>query len=195
MRELIEEMDTRFRGFAPEFTGDPKRSMFRIHRDTRFSADKSPYKTHAACWFRHRQASHKVGSEAEAGGAGFYFHLQPGTSFVGGGIWRPPRPVLSRLRDGIAEQHKALEKILNQGAFTRRFKGLDDDDVLQRTPRGYRDDHPAAALLRYKSFTVGRPLSDKQVTGGRLGALLQSQFAAMLPLVRWLNGVLGLAVR
>src|SRR2546426_5070919 len=65
MRVLIEEMDVRLARFAPEITGDPKRSMFRIHRDIRFSKDKSPYKTHAACWFRHNAADHRVGGDAE----------------------------------------------------------------------------------------------------------------------------------
>jgi uncharacterized protein (TIGR02453 family) len=64
MRELIEEMDVQFARFAPELVGDPRRSMFRIYRDIRFSKDKSPYKTHAACWFYHRDGSHTVGSWA-----------------------------------------------------------------------------------------------------------------------------------
>ncbi len=105
MRELIEEMDARFARFAPEMGGDPKRSMFRINRDIRFSKDKSPYKTHAACWFKHRSASTKVGSEANDGSAGFYFHLEPGKSFVGAGLWMPPRPQLTKLREAIAEDH------------------------------------------------------------------------------------------
>src|ERR1043166_7519784 len=99
MRELIEELDVRFADFAPEIGGDPKRSMFRINRDIRFSKDKSPYKTHAACWFHHRSATGRVGAEANEGSAGFYFHLQPGgKSCVAGGLWMPPRPQLSRLR-------------------------------------------------------------------------------------------------
>ena len=65
MRDLIGEMNERFKTFAPEIGGDPKRSMFRINRDIRFSKDKSPYKTHAACWFNHRRASTRVGSEAD----------------------------------------------------------------------------------------------------------------------------------
>src|SRR5436309_15895072 len=108
MRELIEDLDVRFARFAPEITGDPKRSMFRINRDIRFSKDKSPYKTHVACWFRHQGASHKVGGEAEEGSAGLYFHLQPGKSFVGGGIWMPPRPALNKIRDAIAEDPRGL---------------------------------------------------------------------------------------
>src|SRR5205809_963807 len=73
MRELIEEMDVRMARFAPEVVGDAKRSMFRIYRDIRFSPDKSPYKTHASCWFFHRDGSRAVGREAggEGAGAGF----------------------------------------------------------------------------------------------------------------------------
>src|SRR5256884_7217494 len=84
MRHLIEEMDVRLARLAPEIIGDPKRSLFRIYRDIRFSADKSPYKTHAACWFYHRDGSRAVGREAAGGGAGFYFQIAPGDSFVGG---------------------------------------------------------------------------------------------------------------
>src|SRR6476660_9791750 len=103
MRELIEELDVRFAKFAPEIGGDPKRSMFRINRDIRFSKDKSPYKTHAAAWFHHRGTTGHVGSEADEGSAGFYLHVQPGESFTGAGIWMPPRPVLNNLRDAIAD--------------------------------------------------------------------------------------------
>src|SRR5438046_2469702 len=93
MRELIEDLDTRFAGFAPEIGGDPKRSMFRINRDIRFSKDKSPYKTHAACWFHHRGAARNVGAEAGEGSAGLYFHLEPGgKSMIRAGGWMPPRP-------------------------------------------------------------------------------------------------------
>src|SRR5690554_328608 len=104
MRLFVEDMDVRFARFAPEIIGDPKRSIFRIHRDVRFSRDKSPYKTHAACWFKHSHSAHGVGSERHGAGAGFYFHLEPGASFVAGGIWMPPRPSLNRLREAIAER-------------------------------------------------------------------------------------------
>ncbi|PYO44575.1 MAG: TIGR02453 family protein, partial [Gemmatimonadetes bacterium] len=75
MHALIEEMDVRLARLAPEIVGDAKRSMFRIYRDIRFSADKSPYKTHASCWFYHRDGSRAVGREAAGGGAGFYFQI------------------------------------------------------------------------------------------------------------------------
>src|SRR2546422_2585207 len=112
MRELIDDMNARLAKFAPEIGGDPKRSMFRINRDIRFSKDKSPYKTHAACWFHHRRATSRVGSEANEGSAGFYFHLQPGgKSGLGAGIWMPPRPQLNRLRDAIADDAAAFGRM------------------------------------------------------------------------------------
>src|SRR6478672_1527181 len=130
MRELIEDLDIRFAEFAPEIGGDPKRSMFRINRDIRFSKDKSPYKTHAACWFNHRNASTRVGSEADTGSAGFYFHLQPGKSFIGGGLWMPPRPSLNKLRDAIADDPAGFDRIAR--GLTKRYGGLDDEAVLKK---------------------------------------------------------------
>ena len=192
MRALIEEVDVRLARFAPEITGHPKRSMFRIYRDVRFSKDKSPYKTNAGCWFWHRDADPRVGDSAEGGGAGFYFHLQPGSSFTGAGIWMPPRPLLDKLRDAIAEDARGFERVVTDRGFVRRFGGLDDEHTLKRMPRGFADTHPAARWLKYQSFVAGRALSDKQVTSPRLAALLQEDFSRLLPLVRWLNGALGL---
>jgi uncharacterized protein (TIGR02453 family) len=190
MRELISDMDARLARFAPEIVGDVKRSMFRINRDIRFSKDKSPYKTHAACWFHHGSATRTVGSTANEGSGGFYFHLQPGSSFVGAGLWMPPRPQLNKLRDAIAENPDGFDAMART---LRRFGGLDDEAVLRRMPRGYAEHHPAAKWLRYRSFTAGRALTDGQVTGQRLPALLEKEFSALLPLVRWLNNALGFA--
>ena len=189
MRELIEELDARLAHFAPEIGGDPKRSMFRINRDTRFSKDKSPYKTNAGCWFNHRAASRRVGSEAAEGSAGFYFHLQPGKSFVGAGVWMPPRPLLEKLRDSIADDHRPFVRAVK--SLPKRFGGLDDAHVLTRMPRGYAPEHPAAEWLRYQSFVSGRQLTDAQVTSAKLPGLLAREFEETLPLVRWINGALG----
>ncbi len=192
MRALVEEMDVRLARFAPEIIGDPKRSMFRIHRDIRFSKDKSPYKTNAGCWFYHRDGASHVGREREGGGAGFYFHLQPGTCFAAGGLWMPPRPALNRLREAIAEDPKGFARAADSPAIRRRFGGLSDEAKLKRMPRGFADDHPAAKWLRHQSFTLHRTLTDAQVTSARLPALLEAEFTAILPLVRWLNAALGL---
>jgi uncharacterized protein (TIGR02453 family) len=192
LRDFVDEMDVRFARLAPEIVGDRKRSIFRIYRDVRFSDDKSPYKTNAGCWFYHRDGSHKVGQESHGGGAGFYFQLQPGNCFSGGGIWMPPKEALARIRDAIAERPAAFAKTVAAPAVARRFGGLDGDAMLKKTPRGYPPDHPAAEWLRYKSFTLGRAYTDARVVGPRLPQLLEDDFARMLPLVRWLNAALGL---
>jgi uncharacterized protein (TIGR02453 family) len=193
MVELVGEMDVRLSRLAPEMTGDPKRSVFRIYRDVRFSKDKSPYKTHAACWFFHTGASSKVGRESDGGGAGFYFHLEPGASAVGGGCWMPPRPALQRFRKHIAEDPAGWERIVLAPALKKRLGGLSEESMLSRVPRGFDCEHPAGRWLRLQSFTVGRSLTDAQVTSARLTTTLADDFARMLPLVRWLNSTLGFA--
>jgi len=192
MRELIEEMDVRLAHLAPEIIGDPKRSMFRIYRDIRFSTDKSPYKTHASCWFYHRDGTRGVGREAAGGGAGFYFQIAPGDSFTGGGMWMPPREALIKLRDAIAEDPESFAKIATDKRVMRRFGGLDEEAMLRRVPRGFAPDHPGARWLKFQSFVTGRALSDAQAVSARLPALLETDFKLMVPLVRWINQVLGL---
>ncbi len=189
---LVEEMDVRLAAFAPEMVGNPRRSPFRIHRDIRFSNDKSPYKTHAAAWFYHCDAGHGVGTATAHGGAGFYFHLEPGASQMGGGIWMPPRPTLNAIRTAIDESPRALSTILSKSAIRDEFGELADEARLSRMPRGYPDTHPAASLLKYQSFTVGRELSDAEVIGSGLIDTLVGAFERILPLVRWINTALGL---
>ncbi len=193
LQALVEAVDVRLASIAPEISGDPKGSIFRIHRDVRFSRDKSPYKTHAACWFYHRDAGPGVGGEAAGGGAGFYFHLAPEERFVGGGIWMPPRPSLDRIRQAIIEQQQSFEAIVLAPGFRRRFGPFDEEDMLKRLPRGYPLDHPAQRWLRYRSFTVGRELSRKEALGRGLPRILERDFQALTPLVRFLNRALGYA--
>jgi uncharacterized protein (TIGR02453 family) len=193
LRLLAEELDVRFAKLAPEFVAPPKHALFRIHRDVRFSKDKSPYKTHAALWVFHRDAGRGVGRDAH-GGAGFYFHLEPGASLVAGGFWMPPRPLLTRLRERIVEERQAFGRLLHAPAFVRRFGGLTDDEpgvMLTRVPRGFAPDHPAAHWLRFNSFTASRGLSDREALSGSLVDRLMSDYEALLPLVRWLNATLG----
>ena len=121
-----------------------------------------------------------------------YFHLQPRSSFTGAGIWMPPRPLLGKLRDAIAEDPRGFERVVKNQGFVRRFGGLDDEHTLKRMPRGFAETHAAARWLKFQSFVAGRELRDNQVTSPRLATLLQDDFSRLLPLVRWLNGALGL---
>jgi len=190
LRALVEDLDIALARIAPEIVGDPRRSIFRIHRDVRFSRDKSPYKTHAACWLYHVDAGRGVGGEAQ-GGAGFYFQLAPGDCLLGAGIWMPPRSALTRIREALAEAPESFEAIVQAPGFRRRFGSLDQDAMLKRLPRGYSVSHPAAPWLRYQSFTVGRVLSEREALSARLTAMLARDFTVLTPFVRWLNGALG----
>jgi uncharacterized protein (TIGR02453 family) len=191
LRALVEEMDVRLARLAPELTGHPRHSVFRIHRDVRFSTDKTPYKTNAACQFYHHDAGRGAGQDAEGAGAGLYFQLADGQCFVAGGMWMPARPALERIRDRLAEEPEALEGLLQAPAFRRRFGPLDEEEMLKRMPRGYREDHPAARWLRYRSFTATRMMTAREVESPRLPELLARDFAVLIPLVRWLNSALG----
>ena len=191
MRRLVETLDARLGGIAPEIVGDPKRSMFRIHRDVRFSRDKSPYKTNAGAWLYHRDAGRKVGREGEGGGAGFYFHIDATSAFMAGGIWMPAPPALRRIREAIAAQPTALARLTGAGGFRRRFDGLNQEAKLRRVPRDFPSDHPAAEWLKLQSLTAAAPIELRVVTSPRLVDRLCRDFELLVPLVRWLNRALG----
>ncbi|MCP4045559.1 MAG: DUF2461 domain-containing protein, partial [Gammaproteobacteria bacterium] len=131
---------------SPFYIANPKAhggSMFRIYRDTRFSKDKTPYKTHAACHFRH-----EAGRDAHA--PGFYLHIETDRVSIGGGIWRPPSKQLGQIREFIADNPSAWEK-LTRSAAVRKMNGIQGDS-LKRAPRGYSPDARHIEDLKRKSF-------------------------------------------
>lgn len=146
--EFIVAMRPRLEGISPHYLADPRPhggSMFRIYRDTRFSADKSPYKTHAGVQFRHQ-----AGKDAHA--PGFYVHLATDGLFFGGGVWRPPNPQLSRIREFIVDNARSWSQIRNAPAVSET--GGIRGDRLKRPPRGFDPDHPHVEDLKLKSFYV-----------------------------------------
>ena len=193
MRQLVETVDAKLGSMVPEIVGDPKRSMFRIHRDVRFSRNKSPYKTNAGAWFYHRRAGRQVGTRGEGGGAGFYFHIDPTRCFTAGGLWMPARPALQRVREAIADQPTALARLTTAPGFRRRFEGLSEEAKLRRVPREFPPDHRAAEWLKLQSFTARAPIAQSVVTSPRLVDRLCRDFELLVPLVRWLNRALGYA--
>jgi uncharacterized protein (TIGR02453 family) len=188
LRQLLEELDVQLATRAPEFVADPKRSPFRIHRDIRFSKDKSPYKTSLSFWVNHRALGGTAGSVVH-GGAGLYFHFEPGRSLVAAGIWMPPPAVLVQIRRALLDDTAAFERALR--ALRPRFGPLDDEGMLRRPPRGYPTSHLAARWLRYKSFTVSAPLPDAELRRPDLAVRLARSYARAIPFVRWLNAALG----
>lgn len=190
MRQLVEMLDAKLASIAPEIVGDPRRSMFRIHRDVRFSRNKAPFKTNAGVWLYHRDAGRKVGRDGESGGAGFYFHIDPAICFLAGGMWMPARPALSRIREAIAEKPAALARLTSAPDFRRRFQ-FSEEAKLRRVPQGFTPDHPAAEWLKLQSFTARAFIEPSVVTSPRLVDRLCRDFALLVPLVRWLNRALG----
>ena len=146
--EFIVNMAPRLNAISSHYIADPRPhrgSMFRISRDTRFSADKSPYKTHAGVQFRHA-----AGKDAHA--PGFYLHLAPDGLFFGGGIWRPPNPQLNRIRAFIVDNARSWSRITNASGVINA--GGIRGDRLKRPPRGYDPDHPHIEDLKLKSLYV-----------------------------------------
>jgi uncharacterized protein (TIGR02453 family) len=167
--------------FDPIYKGlEAKSCMFRINRDTRFSHDKSVYKTNFGAFMV--RGGKKNGDKFP----GYYLHVEPGSSFVAGGAYVPPAPWLSAIREKIDENGDELVRIINQKEFKRLFGGL-DGDKLKVPPRGYPKDHPHIELLKMKSFLAYRSVSDRELTSEGCFDMLVSAFRAMKPLHNFLT--------
>ena len=193
LRAFVDEMDARLAAFAPEFVGDRKRSIFRIHRDVRFSRDKRPYKTNAACWLFHRDVGRTKGPYSAVAAAGLYFHLEPGNCFGGGGCWLPPAPALRTIRERLVEDADGFARTLRAPGFAARVGALDEDEgtMLVRPPRGFPADGPAAPWLRFRSFTATEPYTDAEATAADVADRFEATCRALVPMSRWLNDALG----
>src|SRR5205807_6149668 len=129
-------------------------SMFRVHRDVRFSPDKSPYKTHAAARF-----AHTAGRDIHA--PVYYFHLAPGEIFLAAGLWHPEPETLAKIRDTIVKQPQKWKRAVSDAAFKSHWD-LGDGDKLTRPPKGYDPEHPMIEDLKRRSFAAGAELSEAE---------------------------------
>jgi uncharacterized protein (TIGR02453 family) len=179
MTELVLELGFALHRQAPEFVVEPKRVIYRIYRDIRFSADKSPYKTHVAAIFVPRQIPKKTG-------ACLYFHVEPVEVLVAGGVYMPDPTTLRTLRQHIAANWEELLAITNQRSFRQLFGTLQGESLV-RPPSGFPSDHPAIDVLRQKQFYVSITEAAKLAEGPKLLPRLLKLFSAMIPLVRSLN--------
>lgn len=180
MQSLIASLRPAFERIAPEFEVHPKRSLFRIYRDTRFSKDKTPYKTHAAAHFVLR------GTAKGLVGSGYYVHIEPGECFVGAGIYMPDGAQLKEIRHAIAEKGRQFREIVRERTFTRTY-GTIQGDRLKRMPKGFDEDHPMADWLKLKQFFVGTSLPEKACHSRGFLTMLVDRFEAASPFVRFLN--------
>lgn len=161
-------------------TPSGKKSLHRIYRDTRFSKEKTPYKTNWSGGFS-RAGKHRRG--------GYYFHIEPGNSVVAGGFWAPNPEDLKRIRDEFAWDAAPLRKILKSKSFKDTFGTLIGEQI-KTTPKGYKADDPAIDLLRFKQLTVQKAFSDKQVMDKNFLKEAAKTFRAMRPFFDYMSEVL-----
>jgi uncharacterized protein (TIGR02453 family) len=184
---FIEDFGGYLHDISPHFRAVPKAtggSLFRIYRDTRFSKDKTPYKTHLGLHFRHES-----GKDAHA--PGFYLHIQPGEVGCGFGLWSPPNPVLNRIRDRIVEDPDAWVAAKSQatGGTGQLYAG----GALKRVPRGYDKDHPLGEDLKQKSFAGMRSLPDSAVFEDGFIEHYAHMCEEAAPMMRLLCGAVGVS--
>ena len=154
--------------------------VFRIYRDVRFSKDKAPYKNNFGIHFTRATVQRR---------GGYYLHLEPGKSFVGGGFWAPEPGDLKRIRDEFAFDDQPIRKIISSKSFVKYFGQLNGDE-LKTAPSGYDRDDPAIDLIRKKQFIVGRKFKDKEVTDTNFLKEVTLTFEAMRPFFDYMSEVL-----
>ena len=187
MVALIERLERDLRRVAPELDFAPKRAIFRIYRDTRFSHDKRPLKTQVAAAFRTR-------GQGRGEGAGLYLEVNPGWVWMGGGLYAPEPAQLVQIRQHISDTHPELHRLARGAAF-RKAVGELDGERLTRVPRGFPADDPAAEYLKYRNFLAGAEYPPAFATTDRFYPTLVATFKAVLPIVRFLNEPLSVGSR
>ncbi|WP_154855822.1 DUF2461 domain-containing protein [Cyclobacterium xiamenense] len=163
----------------PEFASlRPKDCLFRQNRDIRFSPNKLPYKTNMSAYFA-------IGGK-KSEGPGYYLHLEPGKSFLAGGIWMPEPDILKKIRQEIDYSGQDFEAIVKEPTFFGYFGDMQGEQ-LKTSPKDYPKEHPYIHYLRYKSFIVSKPLDDEAIDSGRHVSLALEAFACMRPFMDFLD--------
>jgi uncharacterized protein (TIGR02453 family) len=180
MIELVTAVHHEMMRFAPQYVGEPAKCVYRIYRDTRFSKDKTPYKTFASALLL------RNGFDRHAGSAGIYFSVSPTEMEVAGGVYMPDRDTLLALRAYIAENHKQFRATF----ATPKVKKLLGElwgHSMTRVPKGFDAEHPAADLIRRKHYILSAQLDPKIATTPKLVSEIVTRIETMMPFVEFLN--------
>lgn len=180
MIELVGAIHREMMRFAPQYVGEPAKCVYRIYRDTRFSKDKTPYKTFASALLL------RSGFDRHAGSAGIYFSVSPAEIEVAGGVYMPDRDVLLALREYIAENHRQFRATFAAPKVKKLFGDLWGDSV-SRVPKGFDAEHPAADLIRRKHYVLSAQLDPKIATTPNLLGEIVVRIEAITPFVEFLN--------
>jgi uncharacterized protein (TIGR02453 family) len=179
MAALVDRLAGDFRSFAPDLVANPRTAIYRIYRDTRFSDNKTPLKTNVAAVFPCRGLPKHQG-------AGLYLEVAPGWVWVGGGMYSPETSQLLAVREHIAVNERRLRAIVESPGFLRAAGPL-HGEKLQRVPRGFAKDHPAAEFLKHRQFMAGREFPASFATSPRFYSGVLAVFRQVAPLARFLN--------
>jgi uncharacterized protein (TIGR02453 family) len=161
-------------------TATGKKALQRIYRDTRFSGDKTPYKTYWGGGFTRATAQRR---------GGYYFHIESGNTFIAGGFWSPGAPDMKRIREDINYDDAPLRAIISDKAFTNTFGTLQGEQ-LKTSPKGYDADNKAIDLLRYKQFLLIRRFTDAEVLSNSFIDEANKTFTNMRPFFDYMSEVL-----
>ncbi len=184
MQCLVATLARTMADIAPEIEFNPRRSIFRIYRDVRFSSNKAPYKTNIAASFRVR------GIKGALEGPGLYLGIEPGEIYVGGGVYMPAGEQLKAIRTAMIERPDDFLSIVESKRFRKEF-GEIEGEKLRRAPLGIPEDHPMIEHLRHKQFYIGKVLPDSACHKSAFAEQVTSVFADTMPLVRWLQKALS----
>ena len=178
--DFVRAFEKPLQRISPHFLAVPKRvggSLMRIYRDTRFAADKTPYKTNVGIHFRH-----ELGKDVHA--PGFYFHIEPESVFLGAGIWHPDSATLKEIRTAMDNEPPAWKRVKNSKAFRESFELAGDS--LKRPPKGFDADHPLIDDLKRKDFIAVRELDSSEIFDKSIVKNVADAFRAAKPLVKFL---------
>ena len=194
LEAMIAALGERLEARGVPMRADPKRSPFRIYRDTRFSKDKSPYKDHLGASFPWLGGSGPGGEmggshDERAHGNGGYFHFQPGEMYAGGGMWQMEKPRLDAFRAMVRDDPERVRAALEDPGFVKAWGEARPHDELKRYPPGYPQDHPMARMFLWKDVVFGRRLADEEVMSPDLPDRLAEGYAAAAPVFRFLSGL------
>ena len=179
MLELVSCLNQEFARFAPDYITPPHKAVYRIYRDTRFSKDKTPYKTHISAIFPRHTAVKREG-------AVFYFHFTEKEVLVFGGVYSPEREELLAYRTLLDQHHEEFQRILADKKIKRLLGGL-QGEKLTRTPKGFPVGHPAEDLLRHRQWFLETTFGIEVLTSKRLVGELARHFEPMAPMIEFMN--------
>lgn len=185
MLAIIRRVTEAMMDFAPQFVRPAEKCLFRIYRDTRFSNDKRPYKSHVAAWWSHQGL-------VKTSGAGYYFHVSAEEVVIAAGAYMPEKEQLAQIRHWMLDHHEEFRALLKKPAVKRAFQEF-EGNALTRPPKGFPAEHPGMDLIRYKQWGLATTLPAKTALKKDFAAIIVKHFRIAAPVVDALNSPIAAA--